>query len=119
MVAGLFFYLENVAAWSSQTSVHFYQTTRWYSPDEGTFQLYTAVCLFIHLEIVTFFWNIRMQLAVTWLCAAKGKEFESRWRRNFYFMSSRRALGPTQPPIQWVPWAISPGVKRPGREANH
>jgi hypothetical protein len=25
----------------------------------------------------------------------------------------------TQPPIQWVPGAISLGVKRPGREADH
>jgi hypothetical protein len=22
------------------------------------------------------------------------------------------ALGPTQPPVQWVPWVLSPGVKR-------
>jgi len=30
------------------------------------------------------------------------------------------ALGPTQSPIQWVPpGAISPGVKRPRREADH
>jgi len=29
------------------------------------------------------------------------------------------ALGPTQPPIQWVPRALSLGVKRPGREADH
>jgi hypothetical protein len=27
--------------------------------------------------------------------------------------------GPTQPPIQRVPGAISLGVKRPGREADH
>jgi hypothetical protein len=27
--------------------------------------------------------------------------------------------GPTQPPIQWVPGAVSVGVKRPGREADH
>jgi hypothetical protein len=26
---------------------------------------------------------------------------------------------PTQPPIQWVPEALSLGVKRPGREADH
>jgi hypothetical protein len=32
---------------------------------------------------------------------------------------SRTALGPTQPPIQWVPGALSLGVKWPGREADH
>jgi hypothetical protein len=31
----------------------------------------------------------------------------------------RTALEPTQPPIQWVPGALSRGVKRPGREADH
>jgi hypothetical protein len=36
-----------------------------------------------------------------------------------FFTSSRPALWPTQPPIQWVPRAFSPGVKRPGREADH
>jgi hypothetical protein len=30
-----------------------------------------------------------------------------------------RLWGPTQPPIQWVPGALSPGFKRPGREAYH
>jgi hypothetical protein len=29
------------------------------------------------------------------------------------------ALGSTQPPIQWEPGALSPGEKRPGREADH
>jgi hypothetical protein len=29
------------------------------------------------------------------------------------------ALGPTQPPIQWVPGALSLAVKRPGREADN
>jgi hypothetical protein len=33
--------------------------------------------------------------------------------------SSRPVLGPTQLPIQWVPRALSPGVKWPGREADH
>jgi hypothetical protein len=33
--------------------------------------------------------------------------------------ASRTALGPTQPPIQWVPGALSLGVKRLGREAEH
>jgi hypothetical protein len=35
-----------------------------------------------------------------------------------FYTSSRPALGPTQSPIQWVPGALSPGVKRPGREAD-
>jgi hypothetical protein len=34
-------------------------------------------------------------------------------------MSSRPALGSTQPPFQWVPEALSPGLKRQGREADH
>jgi hypothetical protein len=33
--------------------------------------------------------------------------------------ASRMALGPTQPPIQWVPGALSLGVKQPGHEADH
>jgi hypothetical protein len=32
---------------------------------------------------------------------------------------SRPAPGPTQPPIQWVPAALSLRVKQPGREAGH
>jgi hypothetical protein len=33
---------------------------------------------------------------------------------------SRPALGHTQPPFQWVPGVLSPGVKaRPGRDADH
>jgi hypothetical protein len=39
---------------------------------------------------------------------------------NFLFITaSRSALGPTQSPNQWVPVALSLGVKRPGREADH
>jgi hypothetical protein len=33
--------------------------------------------------------------------------------------SVQTVLGPTQPPIQQVPGALSLGVKRPGREADH
>jgi hypothetical protein len=40
--------------------------------------------------------------------------------KNFLFSkSSRPALGSTQPPIQWEPGALSPGLKRSGREADH
>jgi hypothetical protein len=37
----------------------------------------------------------------------------------FFTTASRTALGPTQPPMQRVPGALSLVVKQPGREANH
>jgi len=33
--------------------------------------------------------------------------------------ASRPALGPTRPPVHGVPEALSPGIKQPGREADH
>jgi hypothetical protein len=45
-------------------------------------------------------------------------------KSHFYIIflfttASRPALGPTQPPIQWVPEPLSLGVKRLGLEAEH
>jgi hypothetical protein len=47
--------------------------------------------------------------------------FDSRRGLGIFLFTtaSRTAVGPTQPPIQWVPWALSLGVKRLGREADH
>jgi hypothetical protein len=47
--------------------------------------------------------------------------FDSRWGLEIFLFTTatRSALGPTQPPIQWVLGALSLGVKRPGREADH
>jgi hypothetical protein len=36
-----------------------------------------------------------------------------------FITASGTAMGPTQPPIQWVLGALSLGVKWPGREADH
>jgi hypothetical protein len=47
--------------------------------------------------------------------------FDSRRGLEIFLFTtaSRTALGPTQPPIQWVPGALSLGIKRPGSEAPH
>jgi hypothetical protein len=44
------------------------------------------------------------------------------WRRLGIFLfitASIKAQGPTQPPIQWIPGALSLGVKWQEREADH
>jgi hypothetical protein len=46
-----------------------------------------------------------------------GPGIESRWGQDCPHLS-RPALGPTQPPIQWVP-GLFPGVKRLGRGVDH
>jgi hypothetical protein len=56
-----------------------------------------------------------------YVCMYGIQGFDSRRRLGIFLFTtaSRTALGPTDPPIQWVPWALSLGVKRPGREAGH
>jgi hypothetical protein len=47
--------------------------------------------------------------------------FKSRQGLGIFLFTTafRSALGPNQPPIQWVPGALSLWVKRPGREADY
>jgi hypothetical protein len=68
-------------------------------------------------------------LAMAWMISgnpqsavgmATGYGLHDRGVKNFLFStSSRPAPGPIQPPVQWVPEALFPGVKRQGREAEH
>jgi hypothetical protein len=57
-----------------------------------------------------------------WLRAGRprGRSSSSRSVENFLFsIAPAPALGPIQPPLQWVMGPISPRVKRPGREADY
>jgi hypothetical protein len=57
---------------------------------------------------------------VSWLRAGRSG-FDLRQRQRIFLLAaaSRPALGPSQPPVQWIPGVLSPGVKRPGRDADH
>jgi len=48
------------------------------------------------------------------------REFDSLQGLGIFLFTtvSRLALRHTQPPIQWALWALSLGIKRPGREAD-
>jgi hypothetical protein len=57
-----------------------------------------------------------------WLRAGRLRDRGSspgRVKNSHFSMLSRPALGSTQPPVQWVPGALSQGVNLPEREANH
>jgi hypothetical protein len=46
--------------------------------------------------------------------SSEGSDFESLQGQDFFL--SKQVLGPTHLPIQWVPGAVSAGVKQLGRE---
>jgi len=47
--------------------------------------------------------------------------FDSWWGLGIFLFTtaSKTALGPTHPPIQWLPGTLSLGVKRPRSDADH
>jgi hypothetical protein len=51
---------------------------------------------------------------------SRGRSSSPGWDKVFLiFTSSRPVLGPTQPPIQWIPRALSSGVKHPGLDQEY
>jgi hypothetical protein len=77
---------------------------------------FMAWCLIKHGGNFTF---TLLFVPTGWMIGVLG--FDSRRRLGIFLFTaaSRPALGLTQLPIQWVPGALSLGVKRPGRKADH
>jgi hypothetical protein len=45
--------------------------------------------------------------------------WQCQWMDFFFVTTSKPILGPTQPPIQWVPGALTPRIKWPERESDN
>jgi hypothetical protein len=74
---------------------------------------YSVLCEGLDFQILT----PQTKRAPGW---PRGRSSSPGMVKNILFStSSRPALGPTQPPIQWVLGAVSPGLKQLGREADH
>jgi hypothetical protein len=69
-----------------------------------------------HVHLLLFFC---LCWATGWTVGVLG--FDSWWVLGIFLFTtaSRMVLGPIQPPIQWVPEALSLGVKWPECEADH
>ena len=69
----------------------------------------TAASFYMTTRYHFTFLRMDRQVGIKTPCGLDGPGIDSRWERDFSY-SSRPAVGPTQPPIKWVP-GIFPGSK--------
>jgi hypothetical protein len=62
--------------------------------------------------------SVGIALATGWTIGVLGSDSRPGLGNFLFTTASRAALEPTQTPIQWVPGALSLGIKRQGREAD-
>jgi hypothetical protein len=95
-----------------------------------TFEVYLATCTVLSVNCVKKWTSNCSRLlylltytpqSTDWTIGVLGFDSGGAGGQGIFLFTtaSRTALGPTQPPIQWVSGALSLGVKRPGCEADH
>jgi hypothetical protein len=94
-------------------AAHFRQSAK--SSNGTSAYVHTCMHTYIHKHIA----QSVQRWAMDWTIGVLG--FDSRRGLGFFLFTtaSRTALGPTQPPNQWVPGASSLRLKRPVCEADH
>jgi hypothetical protein len=107
------------------------QLYRYFVSQSSKFCCHNPLCCFLtsvycckrmfryRLSPETFGYTLLCSIALEY--GLNDREFESRKRVGIFLFTTafRPALGPTQSPILWVQGALSVGVNRPGREADH
>jgi hypothetical protein len=91
-----------------------------FSEDDCELTDFDEICYSKEFDIETYKEHLILSLIDQgWTFGVLG--FDSRRELRIFLLTtaSRTALGPTQPPIQWVPGVLSLGANRPGREADH
>ena len=89
----------------------FIKCVMWYAVNYHS-QLYIYIYTHTHTHTHTQCRDSAVGIATRY--GLEGPGIESRWGRDFPH-PSRTALGPTQPPVEWVP-GLSRGVNRPGHD---
>jgi len=82
---------------------------------EGQFFKYVIMTYFIFFPIIIYK-SSGSSVGMATGYGLDGRGIESRWGRDFSHLS-KPGLGPTPPPVQWVP-ALSRDKERPGRDAD-
>jgi hypothetical protein len=80
--------------------------------------IFVAWCLVKHRDDLNEY-DLKLHTALGYGLDDRGLESRHGVGIFLFTTASRSAVGPTQPPIQWAPGALSPGVKGPGREPDH
>jgi hypothetical protein len=71
------------------------------------------------LDLATLLIEGRLEATMGWTEGGSRVRFPRGLGIFLFTTVSRTALGPTQPPIQWVPGALFLWVKQPGCEPDH